>query len=298
MGSAPVDTPFISPDGSKCRLGLSELAFFCFQFSSYVSIIFLNCFESTHCFLWLERREEGPNFVSRSQWRQVGKLNFASSFLAVLSDTTNPPCVPLLQTVQYDLDLDFETALVEEAAVFDDFAFIQDATNNLFVVASAADNKVAIVDLNANPPKADYVAFKNGAFEGRPRSRQVEWAPTTNYVWVSGPSDNDAFVIDFVEKKVVKSFSDVDVSKLLSVVNNHFLARAQRLHDHGYYPESSSAQAFHDDDNENNVLSIVALALSLVALLAVFTNLVLTAKNNRNDEASIVRKKSVQQSVA
>jgi len=126
------------------------------------------------------------------------------------------------------IDFDFNTTLVDEEAVFDDFAWVNYDGNNILIVSSSAENKLAVVDMSVSPPRPDYVVYNEAAVE-RPRNRQVEWAENSPYVWISGPRDDTAYVVDFVDKEVVKTFENVDASKLLSVVNYEFQALADKL---------------------------------------------------------------------
>ncbi len=203
----------------------------------------------------------------------------------------------------YDIALDFNITNVEDFPVFEDFAFVKHHNLNLFVLSSSNENKVAIVDLTGSSPKTDYVTFKNEPFEGRARTRQVEWVYGTDYVWVSGPSDqNAAYVID-VKNKVHKKTLDVNTGALRSVVNFDFLGLSNQLDHHfnrgsgssspgsssggGYYYSSaeSSNLRSNDSDSDRNGLSIAAVVLSTIAIVAVFVNLAMTAARTNKTPA-------------
>ena len=151
---------------------------------------------------------------------------------------------------------------------------------DLFVVSSASDYKVAIVDMSTTDYEISYVYLKDVPYEGRRYSRQVEWAEGTNYVWVGGRQDDEAYVIDIANMELVRTFTEVDSRKLLSVAPYHFMGMADEYG--SYYARSSAASSAmsstNNQDGGSDVLSIVALALSCVAIAAVVASFM--AKNN------------------
>jgi len=136
---------------------------------------------------------------------------------------------------------------------------------NYLVVASGADYQVAIVDMDSPNYDVSYVALKDTPYEERRYSRQTEWAKGTNYVWVGGNRDKEAYVIDVKNKKLVKTFTDIDPRKILSVQNN--MAYSNRLGSSQYVAASNGGSG-----GESNALSIAAIVLSCVALAAVAAN--------------------------
>lgn len=86
---------------------------------------------------------------------------------------------------------------------------------NLFVVSSSSDYKVAIVDMDSPNYDVSYVMLKDVPYEGRRYSRQVEWAEGTQYVWIGGRQDDEAYVIDIESKTLVRTFTEIDPRKLL-----------------------------------------------------------------------------------
>ena len=101
--------------------------------------------------------------------------------------------------------MDFDSTIDEDMSAFDDFAWIQvrppsnerrscslcarfsslvprwtyqTADKNLFVVASATDFKLALVDMSEDEPTVEYIALSDKTFgeDDRLRDRQVEWA--------------------------------------------------------------------------------------------------------------------------
>lgn len=236
-----------------------------------------------------------------------------------LFSSLNSPTFSLLcnaKTVAFEIELDFETALVPDDAVFDDFVFVQGHGVNMFMVASSADNKLAIVDLVSGTPEPYYITFKDEPFVGRPRSRQVEHVAGTHYVWVSGPEDEEAYVIDIGSRKVVKTLNAVNVNILRSVVNWDFLSMARAIDSHwsdsgtwedrldsgvvesddgndtpsnndnptGINPSvgsSNAARVATKEDSDNKGMSIAAIVISLIALAAVMVNTIATMSQNK-----------------
>lgn len=181
--------------------------------------------------------------------------------------------------VEATLSLDFNTTNVDEYGVFNDFAYIQTDKMNLFVVSSSSDYKVAIVDMDSPNYDVSYVMLKDVPYEGRRYSRQVEWAEGTQYVWIGGRQDDEAYVIDIESKTLVRTFTEIDPRKLLSVAPHHFMGMADEYQT--YWSENGrtkSSSAMSAQGGSNDALSIVALALSCIAIAAVTASFF--AKNN------------------
>merc|ERR1712161_176214 len=193
--------------------------------------------------------------------------------------------------VSRTLSLSFNTTNVEEDSVYRDFAYIKTDEMNLFVVSSSSDYKVAIVDMDSavegGDYVVDYVSLKDIPYEGRSYSRQVEWVEGTNYVWIGGQQDDEAYVIDLSTKELIKTFTEVDPRKLLSVTPYGFLGMADeyRTHMQDSMGSSSSSQtgassmysamgngSSSDTFSGSDKLSIAALAMSIVAIAAVLAS--------------------------
>merc|ERR1712238_306775 len=160
---------------------------------------------------------------------------------------------------------------------------------NLFVVSSSSDYKVAIVDMDSategdSDYVVDYVQLKDIPYEGRSYSRQVEWGEGTNYVWIGGQQDDEAYVIDLSTKELIKTFTEVDPRKLLSVTPYGFLGMADEYRSHMQDSMGSSSQtgatyysalgngSSSDSFSGSDKLSIAALAMSIVAIAAVLAS--------------------------
>merc|ERR1712238_69402 len=193
--------------------------------------------------------------------------------------------------VSRTLSLSFNTTNVEEDSVYRDFAYIKTDKMNLFVVSSSSDYKVAIVDMDSategdSDYVVDYVQLKDIPYEGRSYSRQVEWVEGTNYVWIGGQQDDEAYVIDLATKELIKTFTDVDPRKLLSVTPYGFLGMADEYRTHmqdsmGSTGSSQMGASMYsalgngsnsDSFSGSDKLSIAALAMSIVAIAAVLAS--------------------------
>jgi len=187
--------------------------------------------------------------------------------------------------VSRTLSLSFNTTNVEEDSVYRDFAYIKTDEMNKFVVSSSSDYKVAIVDMDSATEDGDYVvdyvSLKDIPYEGRSYSRQVEWVEGTNYVWIGGQQDDEAYVIDISTNELIKTFTEVDPRKLLSVTPYGFLGMADEYRTH--FQNSMGSQtasmysAMSGDGESGNFsssdkLSIAALAMSIVAIAAVLAS--------------------------
>merc|ERR1712161_90478 len=191
--------------------------------------------------------------------------------------------------VSRTLSLSFNTTNVEEDSVYRDFAYIKTDEMNIFVVSSSSDYKVAIVDMDSavegGDYVVDYVSLKDIPYEGRSYSRQVEWVEGTNYVWIGGQQDDEAYVIDSSTRELIKTFTEVDPRKLLSVTPYGFLGMADEYRTHMQDSMGSSSSQMgasmysalgngssSDSFSGSDKLSIAALAMSIVAIAAVLAS--------------------------
>jgi pectate lyase len=171
---------------------------------------------------------------------------------------------------------------------------------NLFVLSSSSDYQVAIVDLD-NDFDVSYINLKDIPYDGRAYSRQVEWVEDSNYVWIGGRQDDEAYVIDLSTKKMIKTFTDVDPRKLLSVAPHHFMGMADEYNNYfqenGALKGSSSAMRYGSDGGSNNTLSIAALAISIVAIAAVIASFFAAKKSSPASGGSAKQESAMSASV-
>jgi len=214
-------------------------------------------------------------------------------------------------TLDTVLTLDFNTTNTDDANVFDDFAYIQENGMNLFVVSSSSDYKVAIVDMDSADKDTTYVMLKDVPYTDRARGRQVEHVEGTDYVWIGGRRQEEAYVINVRTKVLVRTFTEVDARKLLSVTHHAFY---EQVADFGKYMgqqgteskadvvtaedtpapaevdttrsagvqtlnEAKAADNTSNDDDSNDALSIAALVISCVAIAGFLANFIVMNNN-------------------
>jgi hypothetical protein len=274
VGSAPVYEPFISDDGE------------------YIVLCGLDGGQTVQM---LKAGENGAKSVrTTTQKRKLYIGGFFSELLSCLLtylfvSSFNPPPPPIQQVVR-TLSLNFNTSNVEESNVYRDFAYIQTDEMNLFVLSSSSDYRVAIVDMD-NDFDVSYINLKDIPYEERAYSRQVEWVEGTNYVWIGGQRQNEAYVIDLSTKKLIRTFTEVDPRKLLSVAPHQFMGMADEYNmyfqENGAVQGSKSAMSFGSSGGSNNALSVAALAISIVAIAAVVASFFAAKKST---PAPVVKK--------
>lgn len=237
------------------------------------------------------------------------------------------------------MEMDFNSTMGEDDSVFDDFAFIQTADKNMFIVASATDFKLALVDMTVpETASVEYITLSDKTFgEGDSvRDRQVEWVQGSNYVWVSGRTEAQVYVVDIVNKKVVKTFTDVEANKLVSVRSSQYENMAEMVNQvfdangvwEKHMPEipayvapsssedtaasssedtkaaavTSSANTLNDSESSSsssNTLAIVSLCVSCIAIVAVFTNFYMSqTKGSSSNDTVAGKSRSALNSVA
>lgn len=127
-------------------------------------------------------------------------------------------------TVLADLELDFKIDGDRSYAghsVARDFAFALKDDKTYLIIPSGTAHEISIVDFSDNFSVKKVVltdkVFENTAPHGRYRS--VEWAVGTDYVWTNDSKEDEHYVIDFIQGKLVNTVTGIDRSELLSVTN-------------------------------------------------------------------------------
>merc|ERR1711957_407317 len=107
--------------------------------------------------------------------------------------------------------------------------------------------------------------LKDVPYDNRRRSRQIEWAEGTQFVWIGGRLD---------KMELIRTFTDVDARKFLSVAHHEFNFLAEELSGMMMQSDVSTKESSMSDDNtSHDHLSVVALALSCIAIAAVVASL-------------------------
>jgi len=203
--------------------------------------------------------------------------------------------------IAWDLELDFDVTLDPEDNVFSDFAYIERTTPgggkiNMFMLSSSQENKVAIIDVSSGTPKVDYVIFRDGPPgppDARLRDRQVEHVDGTPFVWITSRPWNELYVINIETKELVRTITEVNARKLLSVVNYEHLrlygairegAISSMAMSTASAASANSGSSSDDDSSSSNALSVAAIALSLVAIVAVLANVAILHKQSQSNQ--------------
>lgn len=115
-----------------------------------------------------------------------------------------------------------------------DFAFVENKDGEeKIVIASHEANDVYIMDLTVTPPKVDIVALNTSPNTTSDRSRTMEWAVGTDYVWVSGSApqdlaDKEIYVVNVATKEVERTIKGYNAD-LLFYVENYVQTRLVNL---------------------------------------------------------------------
>ena len=190
-----------------------------------------------------------------------------------------------------DLELDFNRTGFETLSVAKDFAFVERDGKTLFVMPSGTEHKVAIVDFtDGGKFETTYVAFssdkefdRGGAPHGR--YRQVEWAVGTDYVWTNDSSNDEVYVIDVIQGRLVKTIPAIESTRLVSVQNfervrmrDELLEEMRAMQDEGRLGMTKVGQNGSDGSES---LGIAAIMIGSLALLVGAVNLFVTSKVKR-----------------
>lgn len=120
----------------------------------------------------------------------------------------------------YDLSLGFIITGKE-----DDFAFVQTTIDggmgdgkdrDLIFIASATENKVALIDISSTPQV--YTITLDNSLTTASSSHQVEWVVGTPYVWIGETGGEEVYVLN-VDNGFVKKITNLAATKMLSVEN-------------------------------------------------------------------------------
>mmetsp|Transcript_23248 Transcript_23248/g.68749 ORF Transcript_23248/g.68749 Transcript_23248/m.68749 type:complete len:401 (+) Transcript_23248:4236-5438(+) len=239
-------------------------------------------------------------------------------------------------TLKVDLELNFNRTGFDGLSVWKDLAFVERDGRTLFVMPSGTEHKVAIVDMTDGADfKTTYVKFSEKIFDkGRAphgRYRQLEWAVGTDYVWTNDSSEDEIYVIDVVQGRLVRTITDADTSRLVSIQNWQRVHEAEMMgdifqevraqvrdevleevramnensrggedragHSSGDDPTSVSKLEDNTDSNKfekTNTLAIVAIVAASLALIVGIANLIamMAIKKNKGGEMTNVKSTS------
>jgi hypothetical protein len=205
-----------------------------------------------------------------------------------------------------DVAVDFEGGAKGKSAV-QDVAFVQDGNREILIVGSKDDNNIVLVDLKTFTTRklnlAPGVAESTGG-----GTRYMEWAVGTEYVWVNGGEAKEAYVIKItggIDTAVLhRTLTNVASGNLL-FVNNYERMRgvaaaqgiANTLNTVQVSPNpkvtsSSNADVASDESSsKSDVLSVVAVVLGSLGLVAGFGALALVMSQKNTATALAAPKK-------
>lgn len=188
-------------------------------------------------------------------------------------------------TTLVDLKLDFSREGYERLSVAKDLAFVERDGKTYLVMPSGTEHKVGIVDFEDNF-KVTHVTFSDKPFEnGAPhgRYRGVEWAVGTDYVWTNDSSEDEHYVIDVVNAKLVKTITGIARSEIVSVQN------WDRVREH-FQQEDMMVQvrAMQDEVAGTSPLGVAALIIGCLALLVGTANLYVLYEMKNNGSQQLV----------
>jgi len=202
-----------------------------------------------------------------------------------------------------DIAMDFEGG-TDRKTVASDVAWVQDKDREILIVGASTDNNIVLVDLKTFATRKLNLA--PGVIETTGgRSRNLEWAVGTDYVWVNGGEAKEAYIIKItggIDSAVLdRTLTGVAAGQML-FVNNYERMRAVALaqgmeHTHNIVPvapntstETKTAASTVPSDS-NNAMSVVAVVLGSLGLVAGFGALALVMSQKSTASALAAPKK-------
>jgi len=183
--------------------------------------------------------------------------------------------------------VDFEGGAKGKSAV-QDVAFVQDGNREILIVGSKDDNNIVLVDLKTFTTRklnlAPGVAESTGG-----GARYMEWAVGTEYVWVNGGEAKEAYVIKItggIDTAVLhRTLTNVASGNLL-FVNNY-----ERMRGVAAAQGIANTVASDESSSKSDVLSVVAVVLGSLGLVAGFGALALVMSQKNTATALAAPKK-------
>lgn len=174
------------------------------------------------------------------------------------------------------------------AVVITDFAWVQSAYRNVLVFGASKSNDLVLVDLDDDNFRMTKLALTpSGTDVNGGSERQIEWAQGTNYVWVNARDTDELIVVELPtnnidDARVAKTIPSHDQGDLIFVENFERMAAAQVAQelisqaleeytsptdiDSGTSTDADLLSA-SDDDDGIDVVSVVALVVSILGML-------------------------------
>jgi len=176
-----------------------------------------------------------------------------------------------LSSVAFDIPVNFSDG--DSGVVISDAVFIEnDVHGEIAIFASSKDNDIALVDLTRNPPLIQKLTLTAAQESTGGRGRKIEWAPDTNFVWVTGTDSDEMYVVelsgdgDITKAKVSTTLIEVPSSHLIYVENYERKRTVEMLSQN----QKSMVENSVAPGNGLAVASLVLSILSVVIVLVVF----------------------------
>ena len=198
--------------------------------------------------------------------------------------TSLPLFADILQSVVHDIVTDFKGARSAIQIVVSDFAFVTDDNRDILVLGSSTDNDIVLVDLKSYQTRKLSLTGTTTTESTAGNARHIEWAVGTDYVWVSGGSASEMYIVEFPSgdinaARIAKTIGSIPSGEMIFVENYERKRTMQMIQQVllGTQPDGASsddgdsqaaASALGEDDNEtSDTISVVALVVGCIALI-------------------------------
>lgn len=149
--------------------------------------------------------------------------------------------------------------------VITDFAYIDNNGKQIAIFAASTDNDLALVDL-ADPMNVVKLQLTPNEESTGGRSRSVEWAVGTNYVWIGGSVESEQYVVELgatlSDAKVLRTVTGVQASSVIYIENYE----ARRLANQVSVMLERQPSGDSDDDAAL-ILAIIAMVVCGLTLI-------------------------------
>jgi len=171
-----------------------------------------------------------------------------------------------LSSVAFDIPVNFKGG--DQGVVITDAVFIEnDVHGDIAVFASSKDNDIVMVDLTRDPPLVRKLTLTEAQESTGGRDRKIEWAPETNFIWVSGTDSDEMYVVelsgdrDISKARVSTTLTGVPSSQLIFVENYERKRLIQMM--------ATRNSLARNDVSSSNGLGTASLVLSIISIVLV-----------------------------
>merc|ERR1719469_298077 len=189
-----------------------------------------------------------------------------------------------LSSVAFDIPVDFKGG--DQGVVITDAVFIgDDVHGDIAVFASSKDNDIVMVDLTRDPPLLKKLTLTEAQESTGGRDRKIEWAPETNFIWVSGTDSDEMYVVelsgdgDISKARVSRTLTGVPSSQLIFVENYERKRLIQMM--------ATRNSLARNDVSPSNGLGTASLVLSIISIVLVLGMLANDMMKNKNEKPQV-----------